>query len=237
MPNTSSLLLRPTPLLNFGNSYIERLVTDRNWRALPERERIGAAYDFVRNEIAFGYNEGDELPASRVLADGIGQCNTKSTLLMALLRAAGVPCRFHGFTIDKALQRGAISGLEYRLAPRRIIHSWVEVWYEGRWVNLEGFILDADYLGSLQRRFPGAKRFCGYGAATPDLSAPPVEWRGQDTFIQKDGIVDDFGTFDDPDAFYARHGSNLGGLKRWLFAHVVRHWMNDNVARVRAGRW
>ena len=237
MPNTSSLLLRPTPLLNFGNPYIERLVTDRNWRALPERERIGAAYDFVRNEIAFGYNEGDELPASRVLADGIGQCNTKSTLLMALLRAAGVPCRFHGFTIDKALQRGAISGLAYRLAPRRIIHSWVEVWYEGRWVNLEGFILDADYLGSLQRRFPGAKRFCGYGAATPDLSAPPVEWRGQDTFIQKDGIVDNFGTFDDPDAFYARHGSNLGGLKRWLFAHVVRHWMNDNVARVRAGRW
>ena len=70
-----------------------------------------------------------------------------------------------------------------------------------------------------------------------DLSAPDVEWRGQDTFIQKEGIVDDFGTFDDPDAFYARHGSNLGGLKRWLFAHVVRHWMNDNVARVRAGRW
>ncbi len=104
-------------------------------------------------------------------------------------------------------------------------------------VNLEGLILDADYLGSLQRRFPGAKRFCGYGAATPDLSAPTAEWRGQDTFIQRDGIVDDFGTFDDPYAFHARRGSNLGGLKRWLFAHVVRHWMNDNVARVRAGRW
>ena len=85
MPNTSSLLLRPTPLLNFGNPYIERLVTDRNWRALPERERIGAAYDFVRNEIAFGYNASDELPASAVLADGVGQCNTKSTLLMALM--------------------------------------------------------------------------------------------------------------------------------------------------------
>jgi hypothetical protein len=39
------------------------------------------------------------------------------TLLMALLRAMGVPCRFHGFTINKALQRGAITGVAYRLAP------------------------------------------------------------------------------------------------------------------------
>lgn len=50
-------------------------------------------------------------------------------------------------------------------------------------------------------------------AATMDLSAPDVEWRGQDTFIQKEGIVDDFGTFDDPDAFSARHGTNLRGPK------------------------
>jgi transglutaminase-like putative cysteine protease len=177
---------------------IEALVARRGWRTLSPYDRIGAVYDFVRNEIAFGYNEGDELPASRVLADGIGQCNTKSTLLMALLRAVGIPCRFHGFTIDKPLQKGAITGLAYWLAPQRIIHSWVEVSLEGRWIALEGFILDAPYLASLQRRFPQARRFCGYGAATPDLSAPGVEWRGQDTYIQKEGIADDFGTFDSP---------------------------------------
>ena len=136
-----------------------------------------------------------------------------------------------------AEQKGAITGLAYVLAPRRIIHSWVEVWFERRWVCLEGFILDAQYLSSLQRRFPVARRFCGFGAATRDLSAPNIEWRGQDTFIQKEGIVDDFGIFDDPDAFYARHGTNLSGPKRWLFVHAIRRWMNDNVARVRAGRW
>ena len=236
--NASDLAhLRPTPLLDFDHPAIEQLVRERGWRALPTHERIGAVYDFVRNEIAFGYNEADDLPASRVLADGIGQCNTKGTLFMALLRAAGVPCRFHGFTIDKALQKGAITGLAYRLAPRRIIHSWVEVAFEGRWVNLEGFILDAPYLASLQRRFPGRQRFCGYGAATPDLSAPGVEWRGQDTYIQKDGIADDFGVFDSPDEFYARHGSNLSGLKRWLYTRVIRHRMNAQVRRIRAEKW
>jgi transglutaminase-like putative cysteine protease len=103
---------------------MQRLIAEHRWRDLNTYERIGAVYDFVRNEIAFGYNARDDLPASQVLADGIGQCNTKGTLLMALLRGVGVPCRFHGFTIDKTLQKGAITGLAYRLAPRNIVHSW-----------------------------------------------------------------------------------------------------------------
>lgn len=226
-------LLAATPLLDFHHPDIEALVARRGWRALPPRERIGAVYDFVRNEIPFGYNEGDELPASRVLADGLGQCNTKGVLLMALLRAVGVPCRFHGFTIDKALQKGAVTGLAYRLAPRSIVHSWVELELDGRWLNLEGFILDAAYLGRLQQRFAGARAFCGYGAATPDLMNPGVDWCGRDTYIQKDGINHDFGVHHSPDAFFARHGSNLSGFKRWLFQRVVRHRMNRNVRRIR----
>ena len=237
MSDAMHSLLTATPLLDVHHPDIEALVARRGWRALPLYDRIGAVYDFVRNQIAFGYNEGDELPASSVLADGIGQCNTKSTLLMALLRAVGIPCRFHGFTIDKPLQKGAITGPAYWLAPQRIIQSWVEVSLEGRWIALEGFILDAPYLASLQRRFPQARRFCGYGAATPDLSAPGVEWRGEDTYIQKEGIADDFGVFDSPDAFYARHGSNLSGIKRWLYERAIRHAMNRNVVRIRESKW
>lgn len=230
-------LLAPTPLLDFEHPAIESLVAARGWRQLALFERIGAVYDFVRDEIAFGYNASDELPASAVIADGIGQCNTKGALLMALLRACAIHCRFHGFTIHKRLQKGAITGLAYWLAPARIIHSWVEVDFEGRWVNLEGFILDAPYLASLQRRFPNRQRFCGYGAATPDLSAPNVDWRGQDTYIQRDGIADDFGVFNSPDELYARHGSNLSGLKRWLYAQLIRHRINAQVQRIRAGKW
>ena len=123
------------------------------------------------------------------------------------------------------------------LAPQRIIHSWVEVAFEERWVNLEGFILDARHLASLQRRFPGRQRFCGCGVATRDLSAPRVERRGQDTCIQRDGIANDVGTFDRPDDFYGRHGSNLSGLRRWLYTHVIRHRMNAQVERIRAEKW
>jgi hypothetical protein len=140
MSDAMHSLLTATPLLDLHHPDVEALVARRGWRTLSPYDRIGAVYDFVRNEVAFGYDEGDELPASRVLADGIGQCNTKSTLLMALLRAVGIPCLFHGFTIDKRLQKGAITGLAYLLAPQRIIHSWVEVSLEGRWIALEGCI-------------------------------------------------------------------------------------------------
>ena len=95
-----------------------------------KKRRSGKIYGFVKDEIRFGYNIDDAIPASQVLSDGYGQCNTKGVLFMALLRKADIPCRFHGFTIDKKLQKGAIRGLWYVLSPRSIVHSWVEVFYK-----------------------------------------------------------------------------------------------------------
>jgi hypothetical protein len=226
---------KATPLLNYDHSSIADLIARRGWLQLREFERIGAIYNFVRDEIAFGYNVSDDLPASTVLSDGIGQCNTKGTLLMALLRAVGVACRFHGFTIHKALQKGVINGLWYQLAPSNIIHSWVEIWTEGTWVYLEGVILDSTYLSALQRQFADHQGpFCSFGVATPDLQCPPIDWVGKNTSIQRDGINRDFGLFDAPDDFYAQHGANLSGAKRWLFTHFARQNMNRNVARIRS---
>lgn len=235
--NTAPQWTGASPILDIHHPDIQRLVQARGWRALAPYARIGAVYHFVRDELAFGYNASDDLPASRVLADGLGQCNTKGTLLMALLRAVGIPCRFHGFTIAKALQRGAITGVAYQLAPPSILHSWVEVLLDGRWVRLEGFILDRPYLSALQSGFADVQgSFCGFGVATTNLQAPGVDWAGQDTFIQKEGINQDFGVFDTPDAFYRVHGVNLSGLKQWLYTRFIRHWMNRNVDNIRTGR-
>ncbi|MFZ1984550.1 MAG: transglutaminase family protein [Desulfatitalea sp.] len=230
--------LKETRLLDFNHTSLLELAENRGWASLSEFERIARIYDFVQNEIAFGYNEADDIPASQIYNDGYGQCNTKGTLLMALLRKCCVACRFHAFTIDKQLQKGAISGLVYKLAPRSIIHSWVEVWFENKWVHLEGFILDRPYLESVQNRFSKVEgAFCGYAVATHNLKNPPIEWKGSDTYIQKDGINHDYGVFDAPDDFYEAHGANLSGIKRILFRHIVRKLMNNNVSRIRRGEW
>lgn len=230
----SQKYLAETPMLDFRSGAIQALIEERSWSQLEPETRAGAAYDFVRNKILFGYNSNDTLPASRVLADGYGQCNTKGTLLMALLRALDIPCRFHGFTIDKGLQRGVVPELVYPLAPQNIIHSWVEVLLDGKWINLEGFILDQSVLGALQERFPDRISLCAYGAGTDCLQAPRVTWTGESTYIQKTGINHDFGVFDSPDEFYANH-RQLSGLRGLFYRFVVRHWMNRRVARIRQG--
>lgn len=223
-----------TALLDYRHPAIRALVAAKRWDSLNEQGKILSIYNYVRDEILFGYNTTDAIPASRVLQDGYGQCNTKGVLFMALLRAVGIPCRMHGFRIDKRLQKGAITGIYYRLSPDEILHSWVEVYYNGRWVNLEGFILDLAYLTQLQAKFRSCSgSFCGYGAAVEDLQNPPIYWEGGDTYIQKEGIVADLGIYPTPDAFFAEHGQQLRAAKEWLYKHAVRHLMNRNIRRIR----
>ena len=210
------------------------MACERGWSELPEFERVRAIYDFVRDEILFGYNVDDSIPASRVLADGFGQCNTKGTLFMALLRLCGIPCRVHGFAIDKKLQEGAMTGVVYRRAPREILHSWVEVLLEGRWYELEGFILDKGYLESLQAARPECTgAFCGFGVAVRDFRHPVIDFDRNDTYIQSEGIVRDFGVYDCPDDLLEDHKQAMSAPKAFAFRNLGRHLMNRNVRKVR----
>ena len=182
----------------------------------------------------FGYNVDDSVCASKVLSDGYGQCNTKGTLFMALLRACGIPCRIHGFNIDKKLQKGAMTGFVYKNAPKEIFHSWVEVLFEGRWFELEAFILDKKYLSSLQRLNKDCSgSFCGYGVAVKDFRHPVIDFDRNDTYIQSEGIVRDFGVYDSPDDLLKEHGQTLTPFKAFLFRNLGRHLMNRNVRKIR----
>lgn len=226
--------LKETKILDYSNVSIQNVLEQSGWRNLDIVSKVKAIYNFVRDEIKFGYNVSDDISASQVLKDGYGQCNTKATLLMALLRATDVPNRIHGFTIDKALQKGAITGIWYRLSPKNILHSWVEVWVNEQWYFLEGVILDKSYLTKLQEQNSDCKTtFCGFGVYTDNFENPPIEWNLNNTFIQDKGINRDFGVFDTPDAFYAKHQQELNAFKKFIFQHIVRHIMNKNVERVR----
>ncbi len=227
--------LQQTELLDYEHPSVRALIDARGWRELEVRERIAAIYSYCRDEIPLGYNLSDDIPASAVLADGYGQCNTKSVLLMALLRAVGVPCRVHGATVEKQLQQGVVDGLFYRLAPTSIVHSWAEVCFEGRWSGLEGVVVDSEYLAGLRSEFSlGGGAFQGYAVGTENIAAPDIEWDGTDTAIQATGIDRDYGVFDDPDSFYSEVGANLSGPKRLLYRYVVRHVMNRRVAQIRS---
>jgi hypothetical protein len=227
--------LRETQMLDYSDESIQKLIEKRGWRKLDEYECLKAIYNYVRDEILFGYNTDDNIPASKVLADGYGQCNTKGTLFMALLRSCGIPCRVHGFTIDKKLQKGAMTGLVYRRAPGNVFHSWVEVFFEGKWYELEAFILDRAYLNQLQRLFPECKgTFCGYGVAVEDFRNPVIDFERNNTYIQSEGINQDFGVYDCPDDLLKEHHQEMSAMKAFAYRNLGRHLMNRNVRKIRS---
>ncbi len=227
-------LLKETNMLDFNNPQIQALITERGWKNLEQFQCIQSIYLYVRDEILFGYNVDDSVPASKVLSDGYGQCNTKGTLFMALLRACNIPCRVHGFTIDKELQKGAMTGIVYKKAPQNVFHSWVEVYLDDTWYELEAFILDRKYLNQLQkiyRKCSGA--FCGYGVAVKDFQNPVIDFNKNNTYIQSEGINQDFGIYNSPDELLVEHHQEMSAVKAFAYRHLGRHLMNKNVKKIR----
>ena len=226
--------LRETKMLDYSSKNIQQLIRERNWNGIEEFERLKSIYTFVRDEILFGYNIDDTVCASKVLMDGYGQCNTKGTLFMALLRACNIPCRVHGFTIDKELQKGAMTGIVYKNAPRNVLHSWVEVYFEDTWYELEAFILDVQYLRKLQiKNSDCTGAFCGYGVAVKDFKHPVIDFDRNNTYIQSEGINQDFGVYDSPDDLLKEHHQEMSELRAFLYRNLGRHLMNRNVNKIR----
>lgn len=226
--------LQETKMLDFSNNDIQQLIADKGWILQTDFEKIKSIYEYVRDKIKFGYNIDDSIPASRVLSDGYGQCNTKGTLFMALLRAVHIPCRVHGFTIDKKLQKGAMTGIVYKFSPNNVFHSWVEVYLDGVWYELEAFILDKEYLHKLQTANLDCEgAFCGYGVAVKDFKHPIIDFNRNNTYIQSEGINQDFGIYDSPDELLQEHQQEMSIIKAFAYRNLGRHLMNRNVRKIR----
>ncbi|WP_440054962.1 transglutaminase-like domain-containing protein [Pseudoalteromonas sp. T1lg65] len=223
-----------TPMVDYQTPTIQALINERQWKSLPTLKAAEQIYLFVRDEIQFGYSENDTLKASEVLKQKYGQCNTKGTLLIALFRGCGIPARLHGFKISNALKRGIIPPWLTWLAPNSIIHSWVEVYLQNQWVELEGYIIDKPYLEQVQMKFAGQTRFTGLGISTPCLKNPDVEFALTGTYIQRESITEDLGTFTQPDDFYKKY-ANLNVIQRFFYRSFVRKLINTRVKKMRNG--
>ena len=127
-----------------------------------------------------------------------------------------------------------MTGLVYALAPKNVFHSWVEVYLDGVWYELEAFILDKPYLEKLQianKDCTGA--FCGYGVAVRDLHHPVIDFNRNNTYIQSEGINQDFGIYDSPDELLREHHQEMSRLKAFVYRNFGRHLMNSNVRNIR----
>lgn len=190
------------------------MINARNWNALNEFDKIGAIYDHVQNNTLLGYNKYDDLSATQVLADGIGQCNTKATLLMALLRAVGLSCRLHGTRVTKVFQRSLMPKIMAKLAPPLIVHTWAEVYYNGEWLSLEGVITDKAYISGLQKLNPEHKgKFFDYAVTVQDFNNLQIDWSGKNTTVQQQAVVKIWAYATRPMNFIPNTNKHIAGSK------------------------
>ena len=229
--------LTETRLLNYSSDIIQNLIGRYKWNNQGEYFRIKGIYDFVQNHILFGYNKNDYLLASEVVQDGYGQCNTKATLLMALLRGVGVPCRLHAFAVKKDFQKGVTTKLISIFAPKHILHTWVEVFFNNEWIALEGVITDKSYQEAIISKYgKKSKIFNKYAIATKDLGSLSSGWEGKSTYVQSEAIVEDYGIFNSPDELFKIHKQDIGKIKEVLYSIYGCKRMTKNVEKIRQGK-
>ena len=114
------------------------------------------------------------------------------------------------------------------------MHSWVEIFFEDIWYELEAFILDNSYFSKLQQaHIDCVGAFCGYGVAVKDFQHPVIDFDRNNTYIQSEGINQDFGIYDCPDDFLKEHRQEMSVIKAFAYRNLGRHLMNRNVKKIR----
>jgi transglutaminase-like putative cysteine protease len=158
------------PLLPMGSALARALIddTDASIAALAERlvqghdgtrARTVALHDHVRDAVRFGFApQFYAMTAAEVLAAALGYGNTKATLFVALLRAAGIEARQRFVELPAAVWRGLID-----LRTPQVDHCLTEVLIDGAWIGCDSYVVDATLFRAAQRALRLEGRQQGYG--------------------------------------------------------------------------
>ncbi len=122
-----------------------------------EREKALALYGFVKRLPLATRFRMRARTAREVYDAGRGSASEKATLLVAMLRIAGIPARLRYVAISAELLRGAAGHLR---EPDRPL---LEIWLQGRWQRTDTYIFDAERMAAARQRLKRRGWEWGYG--------------------------------------------------------------------------
>ncbi len=198
--------------------------------------KLEKLFYYVRDEIRFGFpKDGDLVKASDTIRLGMGQCNTKAALFLALCKAVDIPARIHFSLIKKEIQRGLFTWIGYILMPSLLSHSWVDVKMDGKWRRLDSYINDKPFYMAGKKALrekgwdTGYSISCSSGESSADIS---IE---EEKFVQMDAVVIDQGVWDDPSDYYRTdaYRNRPSPIKLFLYRLMIKR-VNGRVAHMRS---
>lgn len=149
--------LGATPLIDLEDPRLRLRVHSLTQLCQGEREKALALYGFVRRLPLARRVRLAVRTARQVLDAGRGDAQEKATLLVAMLRIAGIAARIRIVTLRGAILRG-IPG-----SPRDADRPLLEVFVQGRWLRTDTYIYDAECMAAARQRLKDRGWDWGWG--------------------------------------------------------------------------
>lgn len=229
----SKTYLEPTHLVDFNTPIVKQKALELTQGSTSESEKVKRIYHFVRDEIPYTFTHNLQ-KASDVLKEQVGQCNTKTTLTIALLRAINIPARYHCGSVSKDLFQNTIPKWAYPFTPSIIPgHCWTEVYMNDKWTAIEN-VVDLKLYEGIQSKMLLDKQDISIGCGLSEDKFER-EWDGKTDILMQDGaLAEDTGTFSNADAYLTKAEHFLNPIKYWIKKNVVRKAMNKKFDELRA---
>lgn len=222
-------------LSDFDHPIVKAKAAELTNKTAADKDKIQNIFNYVRDEIAFGFPaNGDIIRASQTIVLKMGQCNTKSTLFLALCKAAGIPARIHFSTIKKEIQRGLFTGIAYRIMPDTLSHSWIEVKTDGEWIRIDSYINDKGFYAAGKYQLKKRKWNTGFSISCTSGESSVELNLNEEKFVQMDAVIDDHGAWDEPMDYYnsSLYKNRPGFLKLFIYRLMVGR-INRRVKKLR----
>lgn len=211
------LWLGSTALLDLEDSRLRLRAQALSQLCKSEREKALAVYGFVKR-IPFGKPFKLRLRTAREVIDaGRGDAPDKATVLIALLRLAGIPSRIRYLMLRGEILRGLTSNMASAARPV------AEIWLNGRWVPTDTYIFDAVYMAAARQRLKACGWEWGYGIHRDGQAI----WNGVDGAYlggmptgEDPMVLDDLGVYNDPQEYvqseaYRRNHPRVARAVHW----------------------
>lgn len=179
--------LEPTFYFDFENSSIQKLISDYKNESISDKEKAISIYIKIRDQWKYDpYSisfSKENYRSSFIAKKSTGNCVEKSILLIACLRALGIPARLH---LGKVKNHIAVERLIEKFGSNELSpHGMVNVYLNNKWLKMS-----PAFNASLCKKF----------------NVEPLEFDGENnSFLQQYNTegskfmeyIDDYGPFED----------------------------------------
>jgi transglutaminase-like putative cysteine protease len=227
--------LGASPVVDLEDPRLRLRVRALTQLSKTEREKALAVYGFVKRLPLAKSMKLRVRTAREVIDSGCGDAPDKATLLVAMLRVAGIPARVRYVLVNGDILRGLTARVRQAARPL------VEMWLHGRWLRTDTYIFDAAYMAAARQRLKEQGWDWGFGIHVGGA----MLWDGYESAFVGAGptgddpmVLGELGVFQDPLEFVQSRAYRAlrGRFARLLHWNLLAPAMQRGIRRLRDGR-